>query len=343
MIRDVNLDQCVERAVRRLDDAVRARFATSPLTVLRKDLGLKVEGVDHLADRRNDGGACDGVSFLQDGVILYAPTPYSRRENFTLAHELGHWLVDQVEEVYDWVADQQDPQRLLETVCDRIAQRLLLPDDIVNSVLTGGPVRARHVLDLYRASEASRPACSIAVANRLPRLGAVAIIDRIAEVVKYASVRPDPEEGWPAVFPWPGQPVPSGQPLKNLAPGSGMTRKTFWRTPWGRQQDYYVDAISDDKRVIAIFSDIDVWNAERLHIDQARDFDQRPVSEIRCCGQTRTVRGYPCGDCGEPYCPECGRCRCQRLAQKEQMCAGRCFLTFQPHLLVDGLCEECRS
>lgn len=180
----------------------------------------------------------------------------------------------------------------------------LLPDDIVNSVLADGTVRARHVAELSRASEASAPACSIALANRLPRLGAVAIIDRLAGVVQYASVRPDPEEGWPTVFPWPGQPVPGGHPLNTLPSGASLTRKTFWRTRWGRQQDYYVDAISYDKRVVAVFSDIDVWNAERLHIDQPRDFDQRPVSEIRCCGQTRTVRGYPCGDCGEPYCPD---------------------------------------
>jgi Zn-dependent peptidase ImmA (M78 family) len=123
----VNLDQCVERGLSRLDSHIHARFAASPLSVLREDLGLRVEGVEHLANRRDDGGACDGVSFLQDGVILYAPTPYSRRENFTLAHELGHWLVDQVEEVIDWLADQQEPQRLLETVCDRIAQGLFTP------------------------------------------------------------------------------------------------------------------------------------------------------------------------------------------------------------------------
>ena len=339
----MNLDQCVELALSDLDGPVRGRFALSPLQVLRNDLGLKVEGVDHLADRRNDGGACDGMSFLEDGVILYAPTPYSRRENFTLAHELGHWLVDRTAEIYDWLAEQRDPPRMLETVCDRVAQRLLLPDDIISSVVIRGPVRAQHVIELYRVSQASEPACSIALVNRLPCLGAVAIIDRLNDSVQYATVRPDPEEGWPLVFPWPGQDVPSGHPVRTLRPGTSLTRKSFWRTAWGNQQDYYIDVVGNNKGAIAVFSDIDVWNAERLHIDQPREFDQRPVTEIRCCGQTHTVRGYPCEACGEPYCPKCGLCRCQRQAKTEQLCAGICFLVFQPHLLVDGLCEDCRS
>jgi hypothetical protein len=339
----MNLDQCVELALGFLSEAVRRGFAANPLEALLSDLHLKVEAVDHLANRRDDGGACDGMSFLQDGVILYAPTPFSRRENFTLAHELGHWLVEQVDELYDWLADQRDPARMLETLCDRIAQRLLLPEDVVDSVAADGPIRAHHIVDLYQASHASRPVCSIALARRLPSLGAIALINRVDNVVQYASVRPDPHEGWPTVFPWPGQVVPAGHALKNMSPGADLTRRTFWRTPWGVQEEYYIDAVSDHNRIIVVFSDIDVWDAERLHIDPAREFDRRPVNEIHCCGRTHTVRGYPCQDCGQPYCPVCGNCRCQRIAQREQLCAGTCFLKIQPHLLIDGLCEECRG
>ena len=27
-------------------------------------------------------------------------------------------------------------------------------------------------------------------------------------------------------------------------------------------------------------------------------------------------RGYPCQDCRQPYCPQCGNCRCQRIVQR---------------------------
>ncbi len=221
----MNLEVCVERALSLLTDDVRARFTESPMAVLREDLKLTVRPAEHLSDARDDGGACDGVSFLQDGVILYAPTPWSRRENFTLAHELGHWLVDQAPDVYDWLADQDEPGRLLETACDRIAQRLLLPEAAALTVIGAGPLTAQHLIDLYDASQASRPVCAIALAKRLPGLGAVAIIDRATQEVTHASVKPDPEQGWPIVFPWRGQQLTQGHALLGLASGASLSQR----------------------------------------------------------------------------------------------------------------------
>src|SRR5690606_684707 len=101
-----------------MEPAARSRFAVDPLTTMRLDLGLTVSPADHLSEKRADGGACDGLSFPKDGVILYAPTRNSRRENFTLAHELGHWLIEQVPAVFDWLFEQQAPEKVLETLCD---------------------------------------------------------------------------------------------------------------------------------------------------------------------------------------------------------------------------------
>ena len=337
----MSIDTCVEQCVDRLQPSAAAHFAESPVQTLREDLGLKVRPVVHLDESRDDGGLCDGVSFLSDGVILYRATG-NRRENFTLAHELGHYLVDQTPGLYDWLWEQADPGKMLETVCDRIAQRLLLPDAVVSQIVGRGPIRARHVLELFDATKASHPVCAIALARRLPKLGAVIIIDKPLNSVEYASVRPDPDEGWPTVFPWPRQAVPPGHPLSRLPPGAEMTRRAFWQNPWGSRQDYYVDAVGDVRRVTAVFSDTDVWKAERLHIDAPREYDQRPIAEIRCCGKNQMVRGYPCQVCGEPFCPECQRCRCERSAERERACSG-CYLNFQQHLLVNGKCEECRN
>jgi hypothetical protein len=122
-----------------------------------------------------------------------------------------------------------------------------------------------------------------------------------------------------------------------------MTRRTFWETRWGTRAEFYVDAVVDNTRTIAVFSDVDLWGSEKLHLDPIRDYDQRPMAEIHCCGSTHPVRGYPCDTCHQPFCPACQRCRCDRAAEKERMCTGGCYLKFQPHLLVDGVCEECRS
>ena len=111
--------------------------------------------------------------FLDGGVILYAPSPYSRRENFTLAHEYGHFLVAEQEDILDWLGDLSKPCRALESVCDRIASELLLPKSLIDQVVGGQVPRASHLVALYEASNASEPCCAIALANRLPGVAAV--------------------------------------------------------------------------------------------------------------------------------------------------------------------------
>jgi hypothetical protein len=339
------LEDCVAAALSKLDAEVRSRFPTDPLLTMRTDLGLKVHEADHLTERRADGGACDGLSFLKDGVILYAPTYQSRRENFTLAHELGHWLVTQVPEIFDWLSVQ--PKPALETLCDRIAQRLLLDDGTIFAVVGAGPIRAQHVLDLYASSQASMPACAIALAARLPGLGAIVLVDRDRDdddpVVRYASIRPDPVRGWPKVYPWPGQKVPAAHPLRFITEAAPVQRRTCWATPWKETADFYMDAIAvSSRRAIGVLADSDLWGAERFHPHSRRDYDERPEQEITCCGQIRIARGYPCQECGQVHCPSCGKCRCDRQIDELVRCAGGCFLSYKPNLLVDGLCEECR-
>ncbi|MFI8592609.1 ImmA/IrrE family metallo-endopeptidase [Dietzia maris] len=309
--------------------------------MLTDDLGLIVTPVDHLANKRADGGACDGISFLQDGVMLYAPTPWSRRENFTLAHELGHWLVDETPEIYDWLADQENAGQLLETVCDRIAQSLLLPAPEIATIVRGGPVRARHVGELYDATQASMPVCAIALNRHVPGVSAIAIIDRYTRSVTFASVKPDPNDGWPTVMPWRGQCVDGNHPLLTLAPGKSTTRRLSWHNQWGGKAEYYVDAIGSEKRIVATFCTTDIWEIDRFHAPIDRDFDARPVASGSCCGQAFERRGYPCPECDQPFCPRCERCRCQRLAESMVTCS-QCFVMYPSHLIAQGVCEDCR-
>lgn len=340
------LEDCVTAALGKLDAKVRRRFPTDPLLTMRTDLELRVQEADHLTERRADGGACDGMSFLSDGVILFAPTHQSRRENFTLAHELGHWLVTQVPEIFDWLSVQPKPMTALETLCDRIAQRLLLDDETISTVVGAGPIRAQHVLDLYTSSQASVPACAIALSSRLSGLGAIVVVDHDSvkePVVRYASIRPDPVRGWPKVHPWPGQNVPAAHPLKFITQAAPILRRTYWATPWGETAEFYLDAIAvSNRRTIAVFADTDLWAAERFHPQTQRDYDERPEQEVTCCGETRTVRGYTCRDCGQVPCPNCGKCRCDQQNDALVPCAGRCFLSYRPNLLVNGRCEDCR-
>lgn len=335
------IETCVTKALAGISPAVSQRFVLNPRKTLQEDIGLTVRAVDHLDFARDDGGICDGISYLEERVILYRRTG-NRRENFTLAHELGHWLVDQGNEIYDLLATQAESAKQLESVCDCIAQQLLLPAHLVESTVSTEPIQARHVTDLYASTSASLPACAIALARRLPGLGAVVVIDRMTQTVEYASVRPDDDNGWPLVYPWPRQEVPAGHPLRNLKANATLRRRTFWETRWGRRDDYYLDALATGRRTIAILSGSDLWGAERFHPQSIREFDRRPETEIECCRQVRKVRAWPCDACKEPHCPVCGRCRCDRRASAEVLCKGTCAMKYLPHLLMNGLCGDCR-
>jgi hypothetical protein len=336
------IEECAAIALAGLANEIAVRFADDPLGTLRNDLELTVRAVDHLDDSRADGGVCDGVSYLSDGVVLYRRTG-NRRENFTLAHELGHWLVDQTDAIYDRLGDHDDAAKLLESVCDRIARLLLLPDDRLASVVPSTVVEAKHVSDLYDATNASIHACVIALKDRLPNMGAVLVIRHGEDDVLYASVRPDDEHGWPKVYPWPGQSLPTGHPLRNIRPGNAIRQRTFWTMPWGDRAGFYIDAVADSRRTIAVLSADDLWQAEQFHPADKRDYDQRPELEVNCCGALHKFRGWPCSTCGKGYCPTCGNCECQKQIASEVLCGGSCFMQYLPHLLdANGLCEECR-
>lgn len=339
----MNLNQCVELVFGVVPAPVRDEFVRNPIAAIQDELGITIVEARHLGDqKRNDGGACDGMSFLEDGVILYAPSDHSRRQNFTLAHELGHWALDgSPDDVQDWIADEDDSAKLIETVCDRIAARLLVPADSVTTVIGAGPVRADHLRALFDATQASRPACAIALANRLPGLGAVVIIDRPTGEVTHASVRPDLSRGWPKVYPWRGQTLSPTDPLMRLEPEAASTRSRTWQMPWGTSESFYVDAVADDRRTFAVFSAADLWAIDSFHARDNREFDARPTFTGYCCGTEFKGRGFPCAECSKPFCPTCGLCKCQRDEKREAGCSN-CFIMYLPHLLENGLCENCR-
>jgi hypothetical protein len=334
----MKLARWVDQAIGQLAAETREQFVLDPIGTLRS-LGLSVRAVESLADGRQDGGMCDGISYLSDGVVLYAPTGGSRRENFTIAHELGHWLVEQDDAILDWVADQDEAGVALETLCDRIAQHLLLPDDLIDDVIST-PVRAQDVVDLYHQSAASRPAAAIAIGSRLQGLGAVVIIDRFTRAVTSASVVPDSELGWPRIYPWPGQTIDAKHTLASMQSGDALTRRSFWRASWDSREDYFIDAVADDYRVYAILAAADLWKVEAMPILIDRTWDTRLTDTVFCCGQQRAVRGYPCPNCHEHFCPKCGKCRCTRIRVGERHCIN-CNCVTPTHLLVNGQCEMC--
>lgn len=338
----MTIDELVERALTDVPAGAAERLADDPLTALTDEFGLIVRDVPAVAGRRGAGGWCDGMSFLDEGVVLIA-TAGNRRDSFTAAHELAHMLVDRCDPALDWVADQPNSGRALETLCDRIAARLLLPVPRIDAVLAGAAPRAAHLADLHAASSASEPVCAIALAARLPCQGAVLISDIGGTTVRYSSVNPA-ADGWPLAFPWPKYDIPPTHLLRRIGPRDRRTERSWWATPWGDRQDYYLDVVTSTRRVHAVLAVYDLWRASSFHVYDRPATANVPEVDLACsCGYRGVARGYPCADCGQPYCPACKECRCEKETSRLVDCPNpTCCMKVLPHRIRAGRwCVNC--
>lgn len=286
---------------------------------------------------RGQGGWCDGMSISSAGVILYRPTG-NRRENFTLAHELGHLLVEQDDVCLSWLADQQDPLRTREQLCDGIAARVLIPAGVVDKVLAGGPPNAGCLQRLHDATTASWPACVNALAERLPCDGFVAIIDTYDNTIYYASRARDT---YP--YAWARDSLPSGHTLAQTPPPNQAV--SWWpRYNVNEHRRYYLSAEDAGSFTHAVFAENDLWGVEIFHAPQTDQDDRRYDGSISCrsCGYSGRTALFPCNTCHTDTCQKCGECDCDRRARVKTFRCAECTTSVLPHLIVDGRCPACR-
>lgn len=317
---------------------VRAALAGDPPGALRQHFQLTLQTVD-TPRLRGNGGTCDGMSVLHDGIVLYRPSPGTRRENFTLLHELGHFLADEAEAVLDWAANQAEPERAIEEVCDRIAALLLLPPDKRAEVCADGSPTGQQVLDLFLQSEASREVCAIAVAERLPCAGFVALISRNRDVVTFAA-----RNAGTRPYPWRDAELPPGHHLHRVAPQKPARARSWWPFADGIPAVFYLDAVADDDFVYAVFAVTDLWKAARFHgYDPVTTRPTRSGVRVECrsCGFKGLSYRYPCDTCHAVPCQKCEACECTRRAASELPCRV-CHILTPRRRLVDRICDECR-
>jgi hypothetical protein len=223
-----------DRLVGDLDPGVRTAFAADPKAAVIEHFGLRLQPEQHLGERRGDGGWCDGVSLTKAGVILYAPT-MSRRENFTIAHEVGHHLIDEDDDetTWDWWADHPQRGRITEQTCEAIASRLLLPRDQVRALLGNGRPSGTALQRLFAESKASREACAIALAERLGCEGFVALVKADTATVTFASSFGDTKP-----TPWRDDTLPTAHPLRRLNDGETQIVESWWPSQYGNKRSY---------------------------------------------------------------------------------------------------------
>ena len=127
----------------------------------------------------------DGRSRIQ---VQYDPTDYTVRRNFTLMHEIGHYLQqtdDDLARTLELIPDPGDSKRFEEASCNRFASLALLPDSYVNRVLHGEPANAALAADLFsfgkrtrsRVMRTSRPVIAQRMVDFLDGPGMVTLIN----------------------------------------------------------------------------------------------------------------------------------------------------------------------
>lgn len=327
--------------VRRLVDGIPSDLRSALRRQPRKglvDIGLHLEPVTRLTSSRGAGGMCDGMSLSGGKVVLYAPTPNSRREHFTLLHEYAHLLVDADDEALGWLADQELSGDEQERMCDEIAAALLVPDQDLDAIARSGAVTGQTLIDLFKETQASQVVCAIALARRLGCIGAVLLTDRTTHRVVHAAV-----VGRMSVYPRPDQPVPTGHPLRFIQPGTRVCRESFWATPWGDRRPYYINAAATAKRTYSILAETDLWGAETFHVPlPAAPLEQRPSEDLTCaCGFSGKTTGWPCDYCDKQFCPRCKNCDCARRDSLLERCS-KCTVHVARTDLVGGRCSGCR-
>lgn len=214
-----------QRLVKAISSSQRSIIAMNPRSGI-ETLGYTVVAEPALTSRRGAGGMCDGLSFAEHNVVMFAPTPGSKRENFTLLHEVAHILVERDDDTLVWLADRENPAVEIERLCEQIAAMLLVPEGLVEEVVGSGPITADDLRTLIGRAQASGPACAIALTPYLGGEGAVVIIDRATQQVVHSSLR-----GELAIYPWRGVDVPSEHPLHNLQQKRGSPPSPIGPTP----------------------------------------------------------------------------------------------------------------
>lgn len=325
----------------KLDSGVRIGLAQDPLAVIRS-VGVVVHPLPSRALAQDC--TCDGAFFpLPPPAIAYAATPGSRRENFTLLHEFGHYLVREDDDMLSELADVDDDggQTAEERVCDAFAGRVLVPGDRVDLVLGGRRPEARDLPELFRQSIGSREACAVRLAERVGCFGYVALLDPRKHEVRFASA----SETCPYIWRR-GSRLPPSHPVWRAAGGEGMYRgegEVVWAT--GRR-NLWLDAVVEGSVVVAVFSEDRYWPADGLGI-----LGPTSVTSSRGIALSGTCRhcgadtwGYrACDKCGDVRCRSCGKCGCGAKESDERICP-KCFLVKNRAQFPAGrqVCLECQ-
>lgn len=314
-----------------LSEDTASLLAADPTSVIRERFGLTVE-IRHAVD-----GPCGvaGRYYEPRRLIVVDGRSVPARQRFTLLHELGHHLAYDHDNVAD-LLEETAVDEAEEDFCDAFAAAILLPDELVDQHIGDEGPTARQLVELHRASTASREACAVAAAQRLPGAGYV-IIAHTDGTVQFAARSRTPYRV-ARDTPQPGSVLADAGSTGRAR--SDRTTLTYRRG--GRTDPYAADAVRDDGYVFAVLTrgrppwEAGLW----LPLDETPDAVQAVCGRAQC-GHEWLAYGNPCPRCGEHRCPNCGHCGCGHSNTPEGTCVVCGLLKPEHRLDDDGVCTDC--
>jgi Zn-dependent peptidase ImmA (M78 family) len=147
-------------------DYARAHFPDGPER-LAEHLGIRIES--------SPLAGCDGWCLSSRGkaVIRISSTVAKSRQRFTLAHELAHLILNIPTVIGESILDILNPGTTEEQQVNRIAAEMLLPEDVVRSMVVELPVVAAVLRKLAKRARVSELAAALRVANLAEELGLI--------------------------------------------------------------------------------------------------------------------------------------------------------------------------
>jgi len=270
--------------------------------------------------------------------ITIATTSSTRRRQFTVTHELGHHLQQNVPELADAVAACRDDVAVEEAACDAFAAAVLLPEPFIDDVIGARGPTADDVCALYDSSNASREVCAIAASQRLLLGGCVVVLDEDGTVTfaapsgDFAPPKRRSSMASSRVFSAAqslrtGGGSASGDDRLTYSTGT-LSNTLYFNVAWCGG---YAIAVLTEGR--AAWESISIPRNDRIYASAQYD-------DCEYCGKNFRVIST-CRRCGHAVCPS-RHCGCT-TARRERACSS-CHLVRPVSAFIDGSdeCSDCR-
>lgn len=257
---------------------------------------------------------------------------------FTVLHEVAHIEGADDDDFQQALSDAPKSSRrdVEEDACEAFAAQFLLPDDRLEPVLSCHGLTARGLVEMYSAlPNASREACSVAMAHRLASPGYVALISLNGSLI-FAARSGD-------VFPLARG---SSQVESDLAPlfkGDKSTLRTrgVLCFPRGSSTDlHYMDACVDGN-TIAVVAVVDSPDWKVLHQPDRIKFADKMLSGYCLDCSIEFESSSRCSECGDALHGDCGRCGCIAPPTLGQRVCTKCYISQPSRMYANADANEC--